>query len=447
MIYFQGGKMSSSKSITNYFTAHRYYHMTDTPPQNLRFNYIVNLLDATFWGFGLGFASFTTILPLFVSQMTNSAILIGLIPAIHTMGWQLPQLFTASYLTKIKRFKPFVLLMTLIERTPFLGLAIIALFLPRIGVKFSIGLIFTLLIIQGFGGGLTANGWQNLICKVIPSEFRATFFGVQASVANLASGVGAIIAGVLLEKVAIPINFSLCFIIATILFSISFIFLSMNREQVRSIEPLVSRTIPVWEKSISILKNDKNFFWFIIYRTLAQFGFMSFAFYTVYAVEFHHASKTLVGIMTATFLITQVTANPFLGWLTDHWNRKKVLLIGAFTMLLSPLIAFFSPSSSLFFIVFIFAGIANTIFYTTSLGFIMDFGIEAERPTYIGLTNTISAPGTIFAQLLGGWIASLLGYPITFIFATISGFVSFVILFCFVNDPKKDKRILQNKLI
>jgi len=62
----------------------------------LRYNVTVGMIDGGFFGFALGFASFGTILPLFVASMTNSATLIGLVPAIHAAGWLLPQLFTAN---------------------------------------------------------------------------------------------------------------------------------------------------------------------------------------------------------------------------------------------------------------------------------------------------------------------------------------------------------------
>jgi hypothetical protein len=35
--------------------------------KNMRFNYIVNVFDGAFFGFGIGFASFSTVIPLFVS--------------------------------------------------------------------------------------------------------------------------------------------------------------------------------------------------------------------------------------------------------------------------------------------------------------------------------------------------------------------------------------------
>jgi hypothetical protein len=126
--------------------------------KHLRHNFLVNMGDGGFFGFALGFASFVTIIPLFVSQMTNSAALIGLIPGIHAMGWQLPQLLTAGRVSRQRRYKPMVLLMTINERIPFLGFALVAWLLPTIGARVALWATFLLLIWQGLGAGFTATG-------------------------------------------------------------------------------------------------------------------------------------------------------------------------------------------------------------------------------------------------------------------------------------------------
>jgi hypothetical protein len=98
--------------------------------RHLRYNVTVGLMDGGTFGLALGFASFGTILPLFVASMTDSATLIGLVPAIHAAGWLLPQFFTASHVARLRRYKKTVLLNTIHERLPFLGFAIVALLLP-----------------------------------------------------------------------------------------------------------------------------------------------------------------------------------------------------------------------------------------------------------------------------------------------------------------------------
>ena len=73
-------------------------------------------------------------------------------------------------------------MMTIHERVPFLGFALVALLLPVIGVEAGLAISFLLLIWQGLGGGFTANSWTSMISKIIPSETRGTFFGLQAGV-------------------------------------------------------------------------------------------------------------------------------------------------------------------------------------------------------------------------------------------------------------------------
>lgn len=89
--------------------------------KNLKHNFTVNILDGTFFGLGIGFASFATVIPLFVSNLTESALLIGLVPAVHNVGWQLPQLLTAKSVSRMKQFKPAAIFWTIQERLPFWG--------------------------------------------------------------------------------------------------------------------------------------------------------------------------------------------------------------------------------------------------------------------------------------------------------------------------------------
>lgn len=181
--------------------------------KNFRFNFTVSVLDGSFFGLGLGFVSYVTILPLFVSQMTDSALLIGLIASLRGMGWQLPQLFTVNRVAQLRRYKPMALFMTIQERWTLLGLAVVAWFLPGMNNSLALTLTFVLLIWNSLGAGLTAVPWQAMIGKIVPADRRGTFFGTQAAGANLTSSISAVAAGLILEGVVAPANFALCFVL------------------------------------------------------------------------------------------------------------------------------------------------------------------------------------------------------------------------------------------
>ena len=58
----------------------------------------------------------------------------------------------------------------------------------------------------------------------------------------------------------------------------------------------------------------------------------------------------------------------------------------------------------------------------------LEFGNEAERPAFIGLANTLVAPSTILAPFLGGWLADIAGYPVTFAFSIACGILTLIAL-------------------
>jgi MFS family permease len=404
--------------------------------KHLRHNTIVNLLDGAFFGSALGFASFVTVLPLFVSSMTDSALLIGLIPAIHSMGWQLPQLFTANRLSQQKLYRPAVLKATIHERLPFLGLALLAWFTASMDRRLALGLTFLLLIWQGLGGGFAANAWQSMIGKIIPSERRGTFFGLQSAAANLLSSGAAVLAGLILAKFIAPRNFSIVFLLAAASMGISFFFLSRTHEpeSLRPDPPIPAQMF--WSNLGAILKRDGNFRWFLGARMLSQLAIVAFSFYTVYVVRYHGLSEVEVGIMTGVLLGIQTLANPLVGWIGDHWSQRIALEIGAGAAALSALLAWWAPSPGWFYLVFTLAGVANAALWTVTLAMTLKFGQEAERPVYIGLSNTLVAPATILAPLLGGILADRLGYAVAFQASAIGGLATVAVLQFFVRDPQ-----------
>ena len=409
---------------------------------HLRHNFLVNILDGAFFGFALGFASFTTILPLFVSSLTDSALLIGLIPAIHNLGWQLPQLLSARRIARLTRLKPVVVFLSTQERLPFLGLAVVALLLPVIGTRAGLFAAFFMLVWQGFGGGFAANPWQNLMGKVIPGEVRGTFFGLQSSAGNLLASVGAVIAGLLLERLPSPQDFMVCFLAAGFLMVVSWFFLSRTREPSRPVEVLTSHQHPLWRQVLAILQSDHRFRWYLICRFLYQFGTLASAFYIVYAVASLGMSELTAGMMTSVLLVTQVIVNPVFGWVADHWSRKWVMAVGAFSAFGSAMLAWLAPSLAWFYPVFVLAGVANTVFWSVGMAYTLEFGTEEERPTYVGMANTLVAPAAILAPLIGGWVADRAGYPAAFLLSAVAALVTGVMLTLFVTDSVRRKRVL-----
>lgn len=392
-------------------------------------------MDGGFFGFAMGFASFSTIIPLFFANLTDSAVLIGLIPAIHNVGWQLPQLLNARKVSSMERYKPYVVFMTINERLPYLGFVFLALFLSKISISTALVVAFLLLIWQGLGAGFTANAWQNLIGKIIPPGRHATFFGFQSGIANLFAGATAVMAGVILERFPFPQNFGYCFLIASILMIISWIFINSTREPLHSVEKAAGPQRSLWSNVGTILRENHGFRWFLISRIIFQFATMATAFYTVFAVKHLGMGEATAGLMTSILFITQVVANILLGWIADRRGKLTVMRIGAGAAVVSALLAFFAPSANWFFVVMFFTGIANTVFWTIGIAVTLEFGDESTRPTYIGMANTLISPAAILSPLLGGWLADTWGYQVTFATSVVFAIIALLVITFLVKLP------------
>jgi MFS family permease len=404
--------------------------------ENLKHNVVVNLWDGGLFGAALGFASFSTILPLFAASMTDSALLIGLVPAIHSVGWQLPQLFTAGHVARLRRYKRTVMLMTVHERLPFLGFAIVALCLPILGIRSGLILTFLLLIWQGLGGGFTANAWTSMISKIIPTESRGTFFGFQAGLANLLISGAAIGAGYILDFLAYPLDFAVCFLIASSFFTLSWFALALTREPEDTEKTIPKESPRFLDDSFRILRKDANFDWFLAVRFLSQFATMGFPFYIIYALRRFDMDAVTAGYLTATLTISQTLANVGMGWIGDKFGHRRMLILGGFAALTSSGLAWIASSIAWFYPIFLLAGLANVSIWTIGLTMTVDFSGEADRPLYIGLSQTLTAPATILAPILGGWIADTAGFIPTFSISVSLSIVIILLLLIFVKDPR-----------
>jgi hypothetical protein len=159
-------------------------------------------------------------------------------------------------------------------------------FSPRIGLQAGLIATFILLTWQGLGGGFTANPWTSMISKIIPPDYRGTFFGTQAAVANLFISGAAIAAGYLLKWYEAPFNFAVCFLIAVFFFTVSWIALAFTREPTDNEKVVDEHPTPFWQgASQDPQTRQKLQLVPCVARTLSQFATMGFAFYIVYALR------------------------------------------------------------------------------------------------------------------------------------------------------------------
>ncbi len=411
--------------------------------RTFKFNFVFNALDGASYWFGYSFFSPAIILPLFISRFTHNPIYIGLIPFFNTFFFLVPQMFTANLVKRAPRKKVFpVTLGFFTERMPILLLPVAALLFAKDQPNLALILTLALFAWYCLGAGLVLVGWQDMIAKVIPVDRRGRFFGI-TNFSGTASGIlGALAVTWVLGAYDFPIGYVLSFTAAAILVFLSWIFLAQVREPaVPSTQKPVSqmeylRSLP------GVVKEDKNFSRFLVSQIVISLGGMAAGFLVVYPAQQWNMPDSLAGSFTIAMLVGQSLANLGFGTLADRYGHKLVLEIGALASVLSFGMALAAPASSWFYGVFFLRGITTAAVLLSGISIPLEFSSPEERPTYIGLANTIPGLASSLAPLFGGWLAGISGYPILFGLSGVIGILGLILLRFSVREPRHHQPVI-----
>ena len=408
--------------------------------RNYKFNFLINALDgASFW-FGMSFISYTVILPLFVSNFTDNPLLIGLIPFINTAGVYIPQLFTANIVERApkKKFFP-VTLGFFLERLPLFLMVPMTYFLAKDQPGLTLIVFFALWTWHTFGVGLTIVGWQDMIAKIIPYDRRGRFFGITNFIGNGTGILGALAVPFVLQRSAFPYGYVLAFGAASIMIFLSWIFISMTREPaVYSSKPRVSQT--EYLRSLpEVLRRDRNFRMYLLAQILFSLSGMATGFLVVYTVRAWNLPDAQASSFSLALQVGMTLAYLFFGFLSDRKGHKLSLEICFLLSVLSLGLAILAPGPAWFFPVFFLRGAVAAATFVSGISIVYEFTDAGNRPTYIGLANTIPGVAGAIAPLLGGWLAGSVSYQAMFILAAAVGAVSWVLLRFTVHEPRKSK--------
>jgi MFS family permease len=135
-----------------------------------------------------------------------------------------------------------------------------------------------------------------------------------------------------------------------------------------------------------------------------------------------------------------------MGWLGDRFGHRAMLIAGSIAVSASSLLAWGAQSVAWLYPVFILSGLTNVAYWTIGMAITTEFGTEETRPIYIGLSNTLVAPATIVAPLIGGWIADMAGFETTFMVSAVGGVVIALLLLWLVRDPRRRGKPLVESL-
>jgi MFS family permease len=185
-----------------------------------------------------------------------------------------------------------------------------------------------------------------------------------------------------------------------------------------------------------ITRNDHNFRSYMIAAIITSIGMMAIGFLTVYTLDKWQVSNSQVGVFTTFLLIGQAIGYLGFGWLADRVGHKIVLEIGTFISAVSLGIAIFTSSPTVFYLVFALQGINNSAWILSGINIVFEFCSADLRPTYIGLTNTVTGIFSGLSPLFGGLLIDQLSYAWMFGIALVISLIGFIVLRFMVVEPR-----------
>ncbi len=403
--------------------------------RNYRWNFWVNLLDGTAFWLGIGFASTTTIMPLFLSKLSDNPLPVGLLAVIMQGGWFLPQLFTANAVEQLARKKPIVVNVGFfLERLPFWIAALsplLALSHPTLAIT-----VFLLAITwHVVGGGIVATAWQDLIARTFPVKRRGRFFGLTSAIGAVVATVSARLGRHLLERYPFPTDFLYIFLLAAGGITLSWVFLSLTREPVQTAHAARRSNRDFLRKLPVILREDHNFRRYLIARTLLALGNMGTGFLTVAALHRWSIPDGVVSDYTLILLVGQALSNLVFGFLADKGGHLRNLVLGALSVFVGFVIAWNAADPRWYYLVFFLNGVGFGAVYVSGLMVVVEFCEPERRPTYVGLANTSTGIVGMSAPLIGTALASI-NYNLLFAVSAAFSLFSFAMMRWVVKEPR-----------
>lgn len=380
---------------------------TEKCKNNHRWNFSMGMVHAVFFSGATSFIHPDTVIPLFLSTLTSSSMIIGIASMIRGtlggLGSVIPQLFVAAHLHNVTQRKPFLVRTLIVRAACFFLLSLITLLLYDQNPSLLIVSGLTLSFIFSITGGVASVPFYDIWSRSLPHEMLGTFFAHR----HLWGGLFAIIMGLVVSNLlGCPhlenrVKYAILFLGAAFLMSIGFFGLAFVREHpARKYEQTTAKSAVLMLARNTIL-SDKRLRLYLCAFFLSGAPAMVLPFIVLFAREHLSFNAADVGIFLAIQMTGSLSVALLWGRITDKYGCKvtaglsslvSIMFLAAATM---PLLFPYFPRTIMY-------GIYGLIgAWTTGRQVCFDkmllrMSSEKLRPIYIALKGTFSFPLVLY---------------------------------------------------
>jgi MFS family permease len=390
---------------------------TDFARRHFKRNFFLGVSNGVLFHFAWAFTGTSTVLPLFISRLTPSEILIGLASTLEALGWFLPQIAVAAITLHRTKQLPVYIKAAFLRGGSFLVFALLVFILGKENPSYLLVTFFFLFSLYSLGGGMAGVSFTDIVGKTIPEEKRGSFFGARKLIGGGLAALGGLLIQRILRFSDFPQNFGILFLVASGLIILALVSTCLVRETPTTRQPRKRTVRDNLLLGLRITREDANLRKFLHTRVAIGCYVMGLPFYVIYATRFLSAPAGMAGVFLTVQMIGYLCSNLLWGYLSNRRNNRLVLVLSASFSGVCPLlvlsdIAFGIPlwayASTFFFLGATVAGL--DLGY---MNYLLQFAPEERRPIYVGFFNTVVGP-TFFLSALGGVIIQVFSFRLLY---------------------------------
>lgn len=383
-----------------------------------------------------------TVLPLMIREMGGSHVLAGLVPSVRLFGWLLPQFFVAAPLQRLRRFLPTVRLLEMVRSLAYLALALLLASYDGASGGYTLPLFFALFVIARLAAGSSAVARAELVARMVPREQRSNVVSVRSFTGDIGGFAAGLLIGFVLapDRAVFPLNYAWLLGISSVSFLAAISALSVVTEPEGAPRGTQVDLKQQLARTPALLREDRHFRQYIAARAATAAVGIADPFYILFATEALGVPAAMAGMYISARMVVRMFSN--LLWARtcrlkgNLWTFRVARLLGglepvavlAFGLLKTLLWSEGLPpyAGVLFALPFALQGLAISADNISRTSYLYDIAPEQDRPTYIGLSNTLLGP-LQFLPTLGGLLVQALGFPVVFVLAAASAMISYAI--------------------
>lgn len=408
----------------------------------LRKNLFVHLMDGSFYVLGMSFVAIPTVYPIFIKELGGGPLAVGSVYVLWTLGANIYAAFIAQRIKRAAYFKPQMVRWGFIHRFMlFISGIAAAVVVPAVPSSVAVPIFLFFIFLTALFGNMSGLPWFLVYAKTVPVSLRGRLMGLRQLIGSAAGAFGGYIVGIIIQSIVFPFNFSLLFFIGFLFVMVSFYFLSQIKEQPTDQQESDAQfSAHIFGDAKRILRTNKNFRNYIVADALILMSMSSTSFYSIFAVEKFSLPPSYAGTFSAVVMITNIFSNILFGVVADYYGHKVNVISVAAAFGLAALSAILSPNIFLYGFVFVFIAAAIQVQVISRMPFVAELSSERERPLYVGITTTLTAPAMLLG-IVSGVAIQYVGYEVVFLVTAIIAATGVYVLIAKVSDPRFQRNI------